>query len=287
MHIDQARLSCSPAAQLARPSSLAGLAKILAKPLILGAVSALCLQSGARAAERIIIRNSTTQQTFAVENIETFTQTGQATTPEMRAFFEQYPTTGRLLQQLFNAQIYISPEFAARIGEKVTSPTADFILIQINKLISDPAVPNQIEPLKVAIARALRDNNRISLFEIVRNYPKPEIRLDVTDLEPVFNEVKGFVERVLPALEVARSYLQNIICDCNRNRSAQGTNSSATAGLPVSAAPCTNQSTAATPIETAEPAALTSTTAPQVAQPEPAAHPRLTRSTTQLPQPQQ
>lgn len=197
---------------------------ILWKGLCLGAIGiiAVCVSPEAKAAESIILKYGDTERTFEVDNIAAFTGSGQVVSPELESFFQNAPEARRILQDILAAEIYISPAFIAKIEQGLESPTGEFVLIQLNKLVSTPTVPDDLQPLETAVVSAFKDDNRFSMLELIRDYPESEVRVDLTGLEPVYNDVKGFVERVLPALEVAREYLQDIICDCEAP-TAQGT----------------------------------------------------------------
>lgn len=190
--------------------------------LLLGVLGALCLSPAVKAAESVTLQYGSEVRTFPVRNLETFSTSGQAQDPELQAFFERNPEVRRLVQELFSIEIYISPTFLDRVEQGAKSPTVDFILIQLNKLISTPSAPEDFQPLRTTIIDSLRDDNRLSLTELIRNYPGSDIQVNLTGLEPVFNDVKAFVERVLPALEVARDFLRDTICDCE-TPSAQST----------------------------------------------------------------
>lgn len=268
-----------------RPTRLVG--RLFALPVLASTIGVLCFGGSANAANEVILRYSGDEQTVEVGNLETFARTGEAERPEVQAFFERRPEAKRLVQELFDAEIYISPSFVSRFRERAESPTGDFVLIQLNKLISTPSNPDNLDLLRTAIRNSLEDDNRLSLVELIREYPEPEIRVDLTGLEPVYNDVKGFVEKVLPALEVARDYLQNIICDCETQSTQSGNSTSETssetsttktsttetvgAAVPVTApANCIKQtSTEATaPSEQEQQATQPQTTAPQITRPQ-------------------
>lgn len=243
--------------------------------VLLGAMGACCFGTNARAADMITLKYNAQEETFEVSNIATFVRTGQAERPELQSFLQKAPEAKRLLQELFGAEIYISPTFINKVEDKIQSPTGEFVLIQINKLISSSSASDDLDLLRTAIRDALADDNRLSLLEIAQNYPTPNIQIDLTGLEPVYNDVKGFVERVLPALEVARDYLQNLICDCP-SQSAQ-TSSSSQANpqtVPVaqrtSASGCIQGTTAAQPT-VEQPASSGATGAAMAAQTNPPA----------------
>lgn len=188
----------------------------LIQALVLGTAtaSAVLFSGEVQAAETITLRFDGREQTFEVSNIARFAATGEAATPEIQAYFEREPEVRRLVQSIFGAEIYISPEFLRDVESELRSPTADFILIQLSKLISTPTNPELTDALRSAVFTALGDDNRLSLIEIIERYPEPNVQINLTGLETVYNDVAQFVERVLPALEVAKQYLQTIICDC-------------------------------------------------------------------------
>ncbi len=201
--------------------------------MLLGALGALCLSSSVKAAESVTLQYEAEVRTFPVRNLETFVNSGQAQDPEIQAFFERNPELRRLVQELFSAEIYISPTFLAKVEQGAKSPTIDFILIQLNKLITTPSDPTDFQPLRTALVDSLQDDNRLSLLELVRDYPVSDIQINLTGLEPIYNDVKSFVERVLPALEVAKEFLQERICDCQNSSTPSADNRRSSADSPA------------------------------------------------------
>jgi Alpha/beta hydrolase of unknown function (DUF1400) len=206
----------------------------------------------ARAAEQVILEFGGEERTFPVANIENFARTGEPTDPELRSFVEERPEAGRIIQDLFNVEIFISPAFVSRVQARAASPTGDFILIQLSKLINEPGGSDTLDLLRETVLSSLEDDNRLSLIELIERYPESTIRVNLTGLEPVFNDVVAFVDRVLPALETAREFLQEIICDCEQTGSAQMPGSVAT-GQSVAGANCVQRSAPVqTPVQTTE-----------------------------------
>jgi hypothetical protein len=95
-----------------------------------------------------------------------------------------------------------------------SSSLGEFVLIQLNKVLGTPTGSEELEPLRVAIVDSFENDNRFSVLEIVQNYPNDTIRLDFSGLQPIVNDVQTFVEKVQPALEVAREFLEDIVCEC-------------------------------------------------------------------------
>lgn len=204
-----------------------------------------------QAAEQVVLQYGNRTRSFPIENIETFARSGQISNPDLEAFFQDLPEVRRLVQELFSAEITIGPALAERIQQGNQSPTIDFVLLQLNKLISSPQTPEALEPLRTAVRDSLSGDGRISLVELIRYYPESDIQLNLTGLEPIYNDVKAFVERILPALEVARDTLRELVCDCPTT--AAGTDSSTVSptvsakSLTPATADCLPQPVSATP----------------------------------------
>ena len=58
-------------------------------------------------------------------------------------------------------------------------------------------------------------DDQVSFLEIIDKHPQSSIRIDLTSLEGTYQDVSGFVEKVLPALEVAKDVLSDFICECD------------------------------------------------------------------------
>jgi hypothetical protein len=195
----------------------------LGKALALGAgVSMLCFSPSAKAAETIILRYQGSDRTITVSNLENFARTGNAAIPDIQQFFQENPRAADIIRSVFTEEIYISPAFIGRVKRGVrefsSTSTGRFVLLQINQLISSPTVQGTKEdlaPIQTALIDSFNDDNRISLLELIQNYPSSEVVLDLTSLAPVYNDVKTFVERILPALQAAKEFLQEAICQCD------------------------------------------------------------------------
>ncbi|MBF1999981.1 MAG: alpha/beta hydrolase [Synechococcales cyanobacterium M58_A2018_015] len=205
--------------------------------LLMAGISFLGLGTPARAAERVILRFEETERTVPLANIESFIETGTPVSQDLQEFVDRHPDAGRIIRDILNAEIYISPSFVAQIRQGLASSTGEFVLIQLSKLVSDASVPDDLQPLETAVINAFENDNRLSLVEVLREYPRPEIRLNLTGLETTYNTVRGFVERVLPALEVAREYLQDLICDCPTPAATDTPTTSPQSRLPGAAIP--------------------------------------------------
>ena len=192
----------------------------LGKAILLGIGTALFSSASVHAAESVLLQYQDRQRTVTTSNLETFAETGEAVSVDIQEFFAENPEIAEIAQEIITTEIYINPNFIERFE---SSSLGEFVLIQLNRVLGSPSGQEDLEPIRTAVVNSYEDNNRFSVLEIVQNYPADQIRLDFTGLEPVVNDVKAFIEKVEPALAVAREFLQDVVCDCEPTAEAAAT----------------------------------------------------------------
>ncbi|MGK7897222.1 MAG: alpha/beta hydrolase, partial [Xenococcus sp. (in: cyanobacteria)] len=78
------------------------------------------------------------------------------------------------------------------------------------------ASSSDLEAVREAILKSYDDDRRISIIELLSEYPKRRIEIDLTGLEGTFNDINQLVERIIPIWEVAKSLLEDVVCDCEQ-----------------------------------------------------------------------
>lgn len=190
-----------------RPSWIRGL-----KSLAIGTgLATLAMGGNAIAADQITLRYEGTVRTVPVENFSIFAETGEAVDPDVEEFFAEFPLLRDIVQEVLTAEIIIPPSVGDRLR---SSSVGQFILLQLNKLLTTPTSDDELDNLRTALVASYESDNRFSLLEIINAYPQSEVVLELDSLRPIYDDVKVFVERIQPALEVAREFLQDLICDC-------------------------------------------------------------------------
>jgi hypothetical protein len=183
------------------------------------------MSTSAPAAEEIILRFETTEVTIPVNEITVFVQKGTVDSTDLQSFFQRYPRVQQVVRDVLGKEINISRTFGERFFQ---TTTGEFVLTQLDKLINTPVAGAGLESLRTALLTSYQTDNRFSLLEVINNYPGQTIRLDVSLVERVYNDVSAFVERIQPALEVVRGVLQDFICECPPTAAASPAPTSAT-----------------------------------------------------------
>lgn len=95
----------------------------------------------------------------------------------------------------------------------------EFLLLQVNKTLGDPLGREDLDALDNTFQASISDDNAFSIIELLENYPRPVVRLDVHHLERLYEDVNLYVTRIAPVLSVADQLLPELICDCNAGTS--------------------------------------------------------------------
>jgi hypothetical protein len=170
------------------------------------------------------------QVEISLGEIRTFVQTGELP-QQVREFFNTNRQDPAPIRQVLTEQIQVPSNLRENF---VDSAVGRFVVSQLEEFVQGADVAPS---LQTAIRQSIQDDRNISLLELIENYPTPAVTLNITGLVQTYNDVSSFVGRVLPALEVAREFLQDIVCDCE---SPTAFNHSAQSSLTATAqqAPC-------------------------------------------------
>ncbi|GEM_PF-4990286 len=177
--------------------------------IALGLGSALVLGAGeAHAADEVILIYN--EQTFNISasEIRQFAETGEVP-DDLQTFFDDVDQVPEFIKDILVDDIRI-PRV---VEEFLESPTGEFVLIQLDQVISNPATSGDLASIRTAVSDAGSDRS-ISVLELLDSYPTEEVSLNISDLEDVYFEVSNFVERIEPAIATAVEFLQGVVCDC-------------------------------------------------------------------------
>ncbi|NEQ99801.1 MAG: alpha/beta hydrolase [Cyanothece sp. SIO2G6] len=178
-----------------------------------GVAALIGLASPAMAADQIEFIYQTTTVTISTDEIKDFAETG-AVPADLQVFFDETAQIPENIRTLLTDSIRI-PRFVESFLE---SPTGEFVLLQLDQTISSSG-SGDLESLQTAFSTAGSDRD-ISVLELLEVYPESEVRLNLTDLESVYNRVNNFIVNVQPAIDTAIEFLQDIVCECDSETAA-------------------------------------------------------------------
>lgn len=185
---------------------------LLSLTLCLGIGSIFTFTKSAAAIEAVELQYQDRTLSTTVDRIRQYAETGEAS-EELQTFVGGDTRLTEIISRLLVEEITLTGNLRDKIRQDLQkSSIGQFVLLQLNKLIVGS---DDLSDLQAAIQDSLADDNKISVLEVAQNYSgAEEVTINLTEVGVVYADVKGFVERVIPALEVAREYLQDYVCDC-------------------------------------------------------------------------
>ncbi|MBV8883884.1 MAG: alpha/beta hydrolase [Chroococcidiopsidaceae cyanobacterium CP_BM_RX_35] len=179
--------------------------------LFLAVSASIAFSTSASAIETVTLVFNESRVSVPFSDFQTFVETGETQRTDLQNIFAKIPRTSQAVRTVLTHEIVITRPFSR---QNFRNPTADFLLLQLNNVLTSVTVPDNLEPLRTALATSYRNNQRVSILEVIGNYPEEGIVVQLPRVERAYNRVSAFVERVQPAVETVRLFLQNLVCDC-------------------------------------------------------------------------
>jgi len=184
----------------------------------------LLLTTQVHASEAILLQSRDLKVSIPLGDLQAFVA-DQGTSPALQRFLQDANQNPTEVKYWLTTKI-TPPQLTQRVS-------SDFVLLQLNKIVGDPLGRESLEPLRVAFAQTLKDNNAFSILGILQNYPESKVRLEVSRLGQVHTDVNLLVTRIEPVLSITESLLPELICECNRAAATSGLDASEIASKTV------------------------------------------------------
>ena len=161
--------------------------------------------SPAVAAEKVVLKYSIFRIKIPVNELETFVETGEMSF-KMKAILGKAGENPETVRQTLTKAIKVSPTFLDR---NLNSVPGDFVLERVGKIIHTPSGEENREALRSALVLSAEGDNRVTLLEVIQNYPTEEIHVEGENLVEAYSKIAGLVETV----EGLRERVENLIND--------------------------------------------------------------------------
>ena len=156
--------------------------------VVLGASASILSSSRAFGAEKMILTFGPIRQTINISDLEDFAKDG-TTTPTLQQIIQFSKIDAKILQGLIGLEIGLKPASLARVvystpGEKITDEIAQVIRTQRRT--------ENGKALRAAVILAAGDDGKVSLLEVLKKYPLPEVYVDVASIGAAVGKIQGF-----------------------------------------------------------------------------------------------
>ena len=179
--------------------------------LLLSTTTLLLVNTSASATDIIDIKYKSTEMSIKTKELKKFAKTGEIP-PRLQQFFDDTEQVPDFLSGLLAKEIYISRSL---VNDVFDSTTGQFFLLKLNQTINASSSTEDLEALKKTIIKAYNNDRQLSVLELLDKYPQRRLKVDLTNFEGTYNDASNFTEKILPAWEIAKSFLEDVVCDCD------------------------------------------------------------------------
>lgn len=166
--------------------------------LLLGAsASILSTSSRAFGAEKIVLTFGPIRQTINISDLEDFAKDG-TTTPTLQQIIQFSKMDAQILRGLIGLEIGLKPANLARV---VYSASGEKITDEIGQVIRTQRRTESGKALRAAVILAAGDDGKVSLLEVLKKYPLPELYVDVDSIGAAVGKVQGLVGNLQTLLQ--------------------------------------------------------------------------------------
>lgn len=165
--------------------------------VILGASASILSSSRAFGAEKMILTFGPIRQTINISDLEDFAKDG-TTTPTIQQIIGFSKIDPQILRGLIGLEIGLKPASLARVvystpGEKITD--------EIGQVIRTQRRTENGKALRAAVILAASDDGKLSLLEVLKKYPLPEVYVDVASVGAAVGKVQGLAGNLQTLLQ--------------------------------------------------------------------------------------
>ena len=182
------------------------------------AASLLCWMPTARASETIIFKYQSEEVTLGVRELKEFVRTGEIPS-DFQRFLQNTDNVPARVREVLNLSIRVSPQFFRRLAN---TSTGEFAILKLDEAIASSASSDDLDAVRSTLIETVEEEGRLTLISLLERYPIETVTVDLTSLEPAYLRVQALIERVIPALEVAQEFLQDIVCECEQSSDVPG-----------------------------------------------------------------
>lgn len=151
--------------------------------LLLAPTIALTASKG-MAAETIVFRYGIFGESIPVSQLAEFAQTGQAS-PSLNSYFRLFRQKPNAIRRVLNGDLDVD---LLTLDRFLNSSSGERILDQLGEALQTPVGEANRQALRAAIVLSAKDN-RVSLIEVLRNYPTRQLYVDARAVGRTYRQV--------------------------------------------------------------------------------------------------
>ena len=171
--------------------------------LFFASTVAICLNAAdARAAERIVLKYGILQNSISVSELSTLAETGKVS-DSLETSLNRLQQNPQDIRRTLTQPVNVNPMLLDRV---LNSPAGDLILDQIGQVVSPSSNRANRQALRSALVLSATRDGQISLIEVIKNYPSPEVQVDAKGLADAYLQL----QRLRDTVQALQDIWQNL-----------------------------------------------------------------------------
>jgi hypothetical protein len=170
--------------------------------------SLLLSASPGQAAEEVVFRYGILRQRLSVVELTKFAETGEMS-PVVSRYLKRTNSDPANIRQILTQPIDVDHN---TLKVALNNPLADLMMDELGKMIQTPDDRGNQEALRAALDTSTAVDNKVTVLEVIQNYPADEIHLDVKRAIKTYNRLSKLqkpLQEALGQLGPLRQILKN------------------------------------------------------------------------------
>jgi Alpha/beta hydrolase of unknown function (DUF1400) len=159
------------------------------------------LPARATAAEQVVMKYKIFRRSIAVADLTQFAKTGETNRP-LRTYLRMSGQDPDKIRQTLNDEVNIN---AVTLDRVLNSFVGDIALGQLSQYIYTPSEQEDKKAIRSALVLSASADNRVSLIEVIQNYPTQEVYVDgdrIVDASKELQNLNGTLTRLLEGIRL-------------------------------------------------------------------------------------
>ncbi len=166
--------------------------------LLLVTFFALLCHTNTAAAEKVVFKYGIFRPSLPVSELTNLVETGEVS-PRLNFFLKQARQEPQKVREVLAWEINVSPVVLDRA---LNNPAGEFLLDRISWSIHTPSNQENQQALRSALVLSAKNDNKVSLIEMLQNYPTTEVDVEGERLVQTYDQLKLWAERVQKTFHV-------------------------------------------------------------------------------------
>jgi hypothetical protein len=166
--------------------------------------------TSAIAADTVTLKYNQLEFTITTPELRVFATTGEIASPLLRGATQGYPAAVERARLILSEDVALEGKVEKEIGSSIIGAA---VLEQLDQVIDDASGQDNVAPIQAAVLSAYGDDGRVSILEVIEEYPESNIVVNVSNVEQAYTEVVRVIEQVEPVLSRINDILDRLGID--------------------------------------------------------------------------